>query len=129
MWTPIPLRTLFWVTYVCVLVAGAITLEVALHYSHKKGGTSLVFWIENHIRLLILRSGWPIHANVEKGILHFVYVRRCLDEKGPLFTGPSLVRIDSPRGRGGYDSGWPLDMDRPRSQALASEPLPRNCDC
>ncbi|KAI0305146.1 hypothetical protein B0F90DRAFT_1701694 [Multifurca ochricompacta] len=53
-WIPIPLRTWFWVSYVLVLVAGAIALEVALHFSHK-----------NH--------GWPTKENAEKGILHYVY--------------------------------------------------------
>ncbi|KAI9458861.1 hypothetical protein BJY52DRAFT_399314 [Lactarius psammicola] len=53
-WTPIPLRTWFWVSYVCVLVAGAIALEVALHFSHKN-------------------DGWPTKENAEKGILHYVY--------------------------------------------------------
>ncbi|KAI0296043.1 hypothetical protein BC826DRAFT_908693 [Russula brevipes] len=40
LWIPIPLRSWFWVTYICVLVAGAIALEVALHYSHKNRGMS-----------------------------------------------------------------------------------------
>ncbi|KAI0264713.1 hypothetical protein BC834DRAFT_252038 [Gloeopeniophorella convolvens] len=53
-WLPLPLRTWFWVTYVCVLVAGAIALEVALHFSHK-----------NH--------GWATKENADKGILHYVY--------------------------------------------------------
>ncbi|KAH9055611.1 hypothetical protein EDB87DRAFT_1579673 [Lactarius vividus] len=53
-WVPIPLRTWFWISYVCVLVAGAIALEVALHYSHKN-------------------DGWPTKDNAEKGVLHYVY--------------------------------------------------------
>lgn len=53
-WIPLPLRTWFWVTYVCVLVAGAIALEVALHFSHKN-------------------NGWPTKENAEKGVLHYVY--------------------------------------------------------
>jgi hypothetical protein len=44
-WTPVPLRTWFWATYVFVLAAGAIALEVALHYSHKEGGTLLILRI------------------------------------------------------------------------------------
>lgn len=53
-WVPLPLRTWFWISYVCVLVAGAIALEVALHYSHKN-------------------NGWPTKDNAEKGVLHYVY--------------------------------------------------------
>jgi hypothetical protein len=56
-WTPIPLRTRFWVTYICVLVAGAISLEVALHYSHKKGGTTSILWINKITRFLIFMQG------------------------------------------------------------------------
>ena len=67
-WMPIPLRIWFRVTYVCVLLAGAIALEVALHYSHKKGGTSSIPGIDNDIRLLIL-NGWPTKASAEKGIM------------------------------------------------------------
>jgi hypothetical protein len=86
-WTPVPLRTWFWATYVFMLVAGAIALEVALHFSHKKGGTSsiLILRIDNNTRLLILRAGWVVQSNMEKGVLHYVYVRRCLGEYGSLF--------------------------------------------
>jgi hypothetical protein len=79
-WTPKPLRTWFWVTYVCVLVAVAIALEVSLHYSHKKGGTSSILGVDNNTRLLILHTGWPTPTNVEKSVLHYVYVRPFLDE-------------------------------------------------
>jgi len=54
LWIPIPLRTWFWVTYVCVLFAGAIALEVALHYSHENGG-------------------WPTMRNADRGVLHYVF--------------------------------------------------------
>ncbi|KAN0127235.1 Protein of unknown function (DUF3433) domain containing protein [Lactarius tabidus] len=53
-WVPLPLRTWFWVSYVCVLVAGAIALEVALHFSNKD-------------------DGWPTKEDAQKGILHYVY--------------------------------------------------------
>ncbi|EIM82094.1 uncharacterized protein STEHIDRAFT_65902 [Stereum hirsutum FP-91666 SS1] len=55
-WTPTPLKTWFWVPFVCVLVAGAITLEVALSFSHRK-------------------HGWATSASFssEEGILHYVY--------------------------------------------------------
>ncbi|KAF8262466.1 hypothetical protein EI94DRAFT_1602111 [Lactarius quietus] len=53
-WVPLPLRTWFWVSYVCVLVAGAIALEVALHFSNKN-------------------DGWLTNEDAEKGILHYVY--------------------------------------------------------
>jgi hypothetical protein len=75
-----PLRTWFWVTYVCVLVAVAIALEVSLHYSHKKGGTSSILGVDNIARLPILHIGWPTPTNVEQSALHYVYVRPCLDE-------------------------------------------------
>ncbi len=42
-WIPIPLRTWFWVSYVCFLVAGAIALEVALRFSHKNNGISFPY--------------------------------------------------------------------------------------
>jgi hypothetical protein len=38
-WVPLPLRTWFWVTYVLVLAAGAVALEVALYYTKKYHGT------------------------------------------------------------------------------------------
>ena len=44
-WVPTPLRTWFWVSYVCVLVAGAIALEVALHFSNKDDGTCFLVYI------------------------------------------------------------------------------------
>lgn len=53
-WVPLPLRTWFWVSYVCVLVAGAFALEVALHFSNKD-------------------DGWPTKKDAENGILHYVY--------------------------------------------------------
>jgi hypothetical protein len=59
-----------------VLAAGAIALEVALHYSHKKGGTSSILKIDNDTRLLILRTGWLVQSNTDKVILHYVYVRQ-----------------------------------------------------
>lgn len=37
-WTPLPLQTWFWLTYVIILALGAIGLEVALHYSNKNKG-------------------------------------------------------------------------------------------
>jgi len=76
-WTPIPLKTWFWVSYVCVLVSGAIALEVALHFSHMKGGTLSNF---GDTQLLILNAGWPTSIDAERGILHYVYVRWCLYE-------------------------------------------------
>lgn len=79
-WTPIPLKIWFWVSYVCVLVSGAIALEVALHFSHMKGGTLSNFGIKNDTKLLILNAGWPTSIDAERGILHYVYVRRCLYE-------------------------------------------------
>lgn len=53
-WVPLPLRTWFWVSYVSVLVAGAIALEVALHFSNKN-------------------DGWSTKKDADKGILHYVY--------------------------------------------------------
>ncbi|KAH9174686.1 hypothetical protein EDB89DRAFT_459311 [Lactarius sanguifluus] len=67
-WVPIPLRAWFWISYVCVLVAGAIALEVALHYSHKN-------------------DGWPTKDNAEKGVLHYVYVRMGFIVLRGLLTG------------------------------------------
>jgi len=42
-WVPYPLRPWFWVPFVCILVLGAIGLEVALHFSNKNNGTYLCF--------------------------------------------------------------------------------------
>ncbi|KAH9990969.1 hypothetical protein BJV74DRAFT_836704 [Russula compacta] len=72
-WLPIPLRTWFWVTYVCVLISGAIALEVALHYSHKNGGVSSALGIDYNIRVLSPRAGWSTTWDAESGVLHYVY--------------------------------------------------------
>ena len=37
-WTPLPLQTWFWVSYMAVLALGAAGLEVALHFSKKSQG-------------------------------------------------------------------------------------------
>lgn len=62
LWIPMPLRTWFWVTYICVLVTGAIALEVALHYSHKNGGMSVILAIDNDTRMLVLEQGGQLRG-------------------------------------------------------------------
>ncbi|KDQ60228.1 hypothetical protein JAAARDRAFT_32601 [Jaapia argillacea MUCL 33604] len=56
-WTPMPLKTWFWILYTLVLVGGAITLEVLLNYSNT-------------------HQGWKIaisDISAEYGLMHFVY--------------------------------------------------------
>ncbi|KAI0058622.1 hypothetical protein BV25DRAFT_1810416, partial [Artomyces pyxidatus] len=53
-WIPLPLRTPFWATYVCFLVAGAIGLEIALHFSNEK-------------------QGWAARESSESDFMHYVY--------------------------------------------------------
>jgi hypothetical protein len=122
-WTPIPLRTWFWVAYVCLLVAGAISLEVSLHYSHKKRGTTSILGIDNTTRFLIFMQGGRLLIRRTRRRVFFtmyMYVDASMN-RSPCFTGPSFVYIDSSRGWRGYDSDWFLGMDRCRSKAFASE--------
>ncbi|KAF5380067.1 hypothetical protein D9615_006118 [Tricholomella constricta] len=55
-WIPWPLRPYFWIPFVVILVAGAVGLEVALHFSNKN-------------------QGWPTKWDIgtQTGILHYVY--------------------------------------------------------
>ncbi|KAG6888940.1 hypothetical protein C0995_004795 [Termitomyces sp. Mi166 len=55
-WVPWPLRPYFWIPFVAILAAGAVGLEVALHFSNKN-------------------QGWPTTRDVgsETGVLHYVY--------------------------------------------------------
>ncbi|KAF5362655.1 hypothetical protein D9758_009570 [Tetrapyrgos nigripes] len=55
-WVPYPLRPWFWITFVIVLVAAAIGLEVALHFSKKN-------------------NGWKTNSSIttDSNVLHYVY--------------------------------------------------------
>ncbi|RDB16062.1 hypothetical protein Hypma_003454 [Hypsizygus marmoreus] len=55
-WVPWPLRPWFWIPFVLILAAGAVGLEIALHFSKKN-------------------QGWPTKRDIgdETSVLHYVY--------------------------------------------------------
>jgi hypothetical protein len=75
-WTPLPLRTWFWVIYIILLICVAVALEVALHYNRKSQGEHRVLIVLHIHGLIHDTTGWSAKQSFssQNGVMHYVYV-------------------------------------------------------
>jgi hypothetical protein len=77
-WTPIPLRSWFWLSLVSFMTLGAIGLEIALSVTNKNQGPHLHrFSLCDMLTVPCFAIGWPtgLGFSLEQGFLHYLYVR------------------------------------------------------